>query len=331
VRRRRFVEFVIGQRQVAGRRHGLRSEDTRPGPFVRVHGRHARPPDLPDRSGLRGQRQHPQQGRPRPRQLYAVVRREDSHAEDEGANYFADGAKVTADDVAFSYERLIGIAGNPAFLLEDPNGDPIKVSQPDKNTVVLTSGVANPSLPFILPNPSLGIVEKKVVLKHGGTTDANDQAGSWLTSNSAGSGPYVVKSADVKSQVKLAANPHYAGTKPAYSNVVVQNVTSATQKVNIQAGTSQMAFDLSADDAKSLNSGQDQGRYRPVDLHAVRLVQCAGEVRQRGVECEVRPGHAPRHRLQRDRQVHGQRLGAARRRRAADVRRLAQERPQQLL
>jgi peptide/nickel transport system substrate-binding protein len=174
----------------------------------------------------------------------------------KGTNYFSDGAKVTADDVAFSYERLIGIAGNPAFLLEDPNGDPIKVSQPDTSTVVLTSGVANPSLPFILPNPSLGIVEKKVVLAHGGTTDPNDQAGNWLTTHSAGSGPYVVKSADVKSQVKLAANPHYAGTKPAYSNVVVQNVTSATQKVNIQAGTSQMAFDLSADDAKSLNSGK---------------------------------------------------------------------------
>lgn len=173
-----------------------------------------------------------------------------------GANYFSDGAKVTAADIAFSYQRLIGIAGNPSFLLEDPSGNPVKVSQPDSQTVVLTSGVANASLPFVLPNPSLGIVEKKAVQAHGGTTDADDKAGNWLTSHSAGSGPYEVTSADVKSQVNLQTNPHYAGKKPAYSKVVVQNVTAATQKVNVKAGSAQLALDISADDAKGLDSGR---------------------------------------------------------------------------
>lgn len=173
-----------------------------------------------------------------------------------GKNYFSDGSQVTAADVAFSYQRLIGIAGNPSFLLEDPNGNPITVKQTGTNTVTLTSTVANPSLPFILPNPSLGIVEKKVVEAHGGTTDSNDKAGTWLTNHSAGSGAYKISSTQVKSQVKLAANTHYSGTKPTYTNVVVQNVTAPTQKVNIKAGTAQIAEDLSADDAKGLNTGK---------------------------------------------------------------------------
>ncbi|PJM75622.1 ABC transporter substrate-binding protein [Bifidobacterium simiarum] len=170
---------------------------------------------------------------------------------------FSDGAKVTADDLAFSLQRLQGMQSNPSFLLTDPAGKLVKVSKKDDKTVTLTSSVAYPALPYILAFPSTGVVEKKVVEEHGGTTDTNDKAETWLNSNSAGSGPYKIASADIKSEVKLAANDKYTSKdKPKYTNVVIQNTTAATQKVNVQAGTAQLAFDLGADDAKGLDTSK---------------------------------------------------------------------------
>jgi peptide/nickel transport system substrate-binding protein len=115
-----------------------------------------------------------------------------------GKHTFSDGKPVTVDDIVYSYQRLLGIAGNPAFLLDDPAGKPIQIAKVDDKTLTLTSSVANPALPTILPNPSLGIVEKSVVSQHGGTTDEKDSAQSYLDTHSAGSGPYEIQSADVK-------------------------------------------------------------------------------------------------------------------------------------
>ena len=79
---------------------------------------------------------------------------------------FSDGTPVTADDVVFSLQRLIGMKGNPSFLL-----DGVTVAKKDASTVVLTSAKPNAALPFILPNPALSIVNSKVVTANGGTTD----------------------------------------------------------------------------------------------------------------------------------------------------------------
>ena len=92
---------------------------------------------------------------------------------------FSDGTLLTSADVVFSFNRLINIKGNPSFLLAD-----VTVSAPDVSTVVLTSKEANPAIPFIIPNPALGIVNSKVVKAHGGTdqpgADKADQALTWV-------------------------------------------------------------------------------------------------------------------------------------------------------
>lgn len=77
---------------------------------------------------------------------------------------FSDGSAVTADDVVYSLQRVIDIKGNPSFLL-----DGVTVAKTDDSTVTLTSKKANPALPFILPNPALGILNAKVVKAHGGS------------------------------------------------------------------------------------------------------------------------------------------------------------------
>ncbi|MFI6290623.1 ABC transporter substrate-binding protein [Nonomuraea sp. NPDC050790] len=155
---------------------------------------------------------------------------------------FADGSPVTADDVVFSLTRVRDMKGTPSFLL-----DGVEVAKEDDSTIKLTSKAANPALPFILPNPALGIINSKAAKQHGATTDAKDKAEQYLNSASLGSGPYTIESFNVSSQVVLKANAKYYGTKPAYEKVVIRNVEAATQKLNVQRGDSQVALNLSGD------------------------------------------------------------------------------------
>ena len=126
---------------------------------------------------------------------------------------------MTADDVVFSLQRVIGLKGNPSFLL-----DGVTVTKKDDTTVVLTAATPTPALPSILANPALGIVNSKVVKANGGTTGESDAAEKYLNTHSAGSGPYVLDSLNLASQVVLTKNRSTTATKPAYSRVVIRNV-----------------------------------------------------------------------------------------------------------
>ena len=165
---------------------------------------------------------------------------------------FGDGAQLTSADVMFSFNRLINIKGNPSFLLAG-----VTVSAPDASTVVLTSQDPNPAIPFIIPNPALGIVNSKLVKAHGGTdqpgADKADQAESFLNGQSAGTGPYTLKSFSTTSEVDLTANPNYWGPKPYYNTVVVRNIQAPAQLINIQKGKDEVALDLSPDQASTLS------------------------------------------------------------------------------
>jgi peptide/nickel transport system substrate-binding protein len=164
---------------------------------------------------------------------------------------FADGSPVTADDVVFSYKRLKGLKDNPAFLL-----DGVTIKKVNDNTIKLTSKKPNPELPYILPNPSLGIVNSHLVKQHGGSTTKQDKAKKYLDFHSAGSGPYIIKSYEPKSKVVLTSNPRYNGSKPKYGRVVIRNAKGPTQKVDIQSGTANLAMNLSPDQIKSLQKSK---------------------------------------------------------------------------
>ncbi|MFJ2033630.1 ABC transporter substrate-binding protein [Streptosporangium sp. NPDC087985] len=164
---------------------------------------------------------------------------------------FADGSPVTADDVVFSLNRVRDMKGTPSFLL-----DGVEVAKTDETTVTLTSETSNPALPYILPNPALGVLNSKVAKEHGATADTGDKAEQYLNSTSAGSGPYTIESFNVSSQVVLKANAEYWGAaKPVYDKVVIRNVEAATQKLNISRGDSQVALNLSGDQVAGIAGG----------------------------------------------------------------------------
>jgi peptide/nickel transport system substrate-binding protein len=158
---------------------------------------------------------------------------------------FSDGSPVTADDVVFSYNRLKNVKASPAFMM-----DGLTVSAADDHTVVIKAGKPTPELPSMLTAPMFGVVNADQVKQHGATDAADgataDTAETYFNSSSAGSGPYTLESYSNTSQIVLAANPRYWGPKPAWGRVVIRNVTAPQQQLlNVQAGESQIALDLS--------------------------------------------------------------------------------------
>lgn len=169
----------------------------------------------------------------------------------DGEHTFSDGTAVTVDDIVFSYQRLQGILGNPSFLL-----DGVTVAKVDDSTVTLTSETSNPQLPFILPNPALSILQQSVVEENGGTLDESDDAETFLTSESAGSGPYMYGTVAVDSSITLVKNPSYAGDEPYYDRVVINNVGADTQRINVEGGQTGLAMNISSDEAEQVDDSK---------------------------------------------------------------------------
>ena len=139
----------------------------------------------------------------------------------------------------------------------------MRVSARGKYTVVLRSATPNTALPAIVANTSLGIVNSKLAKRNGATAavgaDKTDKAEKWFNSaasRGAGSGPYLLRQYSTTSQIVLEQNPRYWGRKPAFERVVIRNMIAATQFVNVQRGTHEVAIDLSAQHAQSLRNNQ---------------------------------------------------------------------------
>jgi peptide/nickel transport system substrate-binding protein len=171
---------------------------------------------------------------------------------------FADGTRMTAADVVFSFRRLINLKGNPSFLLAG-----VTVSARGRYTVVLRSATPNTAIPAIVANTSLGIVNSRLARRHGATAAANasrtDRAERWFNSaasRGAGSGPYLLRQYSTTSQIVLEQNPRYWGRKPAFERVVIRNMVAATQFINIQRGRHEVAIDLSAQQAQALRNNR---------------------------------------------------------------------------
>src|SRR5581483_8596068 len=104
-----------------------------------------------------------------------------------------------------------------------------------------------------------------LVTKNGGSDAANaaktDKAENWLNSSSsvgAGSGPFTLSAYSTTSQITLVPNTNYWGAKKSpWSSIVVRNMIAATQQLNVARGSHEIALDLSADQAQSLQSNSN--------------------------------------------------------------------------
>ena len=123
---------------------------------------------------------------------------------------FASGNPVTAEDVAFSWNRAMEINKSPAFLLTDVcnmvNGE-INVLEDGSLELKLPNTVSPQVCLSVLTFSTAAVVEQAAVEPNMGS----DMGESWLNDNSAGSGPYVLDRWDRSVSVTLDANADYWG------------------------------------------------------------------------------------------------------------------------
>jgi peptide/nickel transport system substrate-binding protein len=168
---------------------------------------------------------------------------------------FSDGTPLTAKDVVFTFARVYNLKAGNSYLM---NG--VQLRRLGKYKVVMTSDTPNPALLRIAATPALGVVNSALLAKHGGTAAANastaDTAENWISFNSAGSGPYMLSAFTPNQEIDLVRNPRYWGPKPYFDKVVIRNMESASQLLNVQRGSNEVAVDVSPIDAAGLNSNK---------------------------------------------------------------------------
>lgn len=115
---------------------------------------------------------------------------------------FSDGSPVTAKDVVYSFERLLKINQGPANLFADVL-KPGSIAAVDDHTVKFN--LAKTFSPFLATVPSVFIVNSKVVEANAGS----DEGQTYLSTNVAGSGAYLLKKLDRGTGLTIVRDKNY--------------------------------------------------------------------------------------------------------------------------
>ncbi|MGZ9718964.1 ABC transporter substrate-binding protein [Rhizobium miluonense] len=179
---------------------------------------------------------------------------------------FASGNPITAEDVAWSFERVVKLNKSPAFIFTQfgLTGDNVteKAKATDANTFVFT--VDKPYAPsFVLNCLSSnvgGIVDKRLVLQHvkpvtpsADSKYDNDFGNGWLKTGFAGSGPFKLREWRANEAVVLERYDNYYGEKPKLARVIYRFMKeSSAQRLALENGDIDVARNLSPTDLQAV-------------------------------------------------------------------------------
>ena len=169
---------------------------------------------------------------------------------------FHSGNPVTAADVAFSLTRVIKLNKTPAFIFSQFGWTPDNVDQMVSATddMTVTLNIPENLAPTLVLNclaAGVGsVVDQQVALEHEADGDLGYE---WLKTNSAGSGPFVLRSWKPNESVTLEA---FAGSRygaPAMERVILRHVPEpGAQRLLIEKGDADIARNLTSDQIAAL-------------------------------------------------------------------------------
>jgi len=168
---------------------------------------------------------------------------------------FASGNPVTAEDAAFSLQRVIKLNKAPAFVIGQFGFTPdnvdslIKATDPQTLVITLPALQATSFVLYCLSANVGGIVEKAVAMKN---AQNGDFGNGWLKTHSAGSGPYSLVSWVASDHIILNVNPHFK-PQPAMKRIAIRHVADpSAQLLLVQKGGVDIARNLTSDQLKSI-------------------------------------------------------------------------------
>lgn len=172
---------------------------------------------------------------------------------------FASGNPVTAEDVIYSFTRVIKLNLTPAFILTQLGWTPENIGEMvkgDGNTVTVTyEGDFSPAFVLnVLAARPASIVDSAVVKEHEAD---GDMGNAWLNANAAGSGPFTLDNYTPAQLVRMKANEGYFNGAPGVDSVIIRHVAeAATQQLLLEKGDIDMARNLTPDQIASLKSDE---------------------------------------------------------------------------
>ncbi len=170
---------------------------------------------------------------------------------------FHSGNPLTAEDVVWSMRRLLHLNLAQASVWKSYGFSKKNIDQqikaPDDYTVQLTLPKANdPQLVIYSLGAlgNLGVLDRKTVLSHEVNSDWGNR---WLTTNEAGSGPFMLETWQAKDVLRMQRNPNYWREEPKMNRVVLRHFQeSQTLRLMVEKGDLDIASNMAVADINAL-------------------------------------------------------------------------------
>lgn len=170
---------------------------------------------------------------------------------------FHSGNPLTAGDVVWSMRRLLHLNLAQASVWKSYGFSKKNIDQQikalDDYTVQLTLPKANdPQLVIYSLGAlgNLGVLDRKTVQSH---EVNNDWGNRWLTTNEAGSGPFMLETWQAKDVLRMQRNPHYWREAPKMNRVVLRHFQeSQTLRLMVEKGDLDIASNMAVADINAL-------------------------------------------------------------------------------
>jgi len=184
---------------------------------------------------------------------------------------FASGNPVTAEDVAWSFERAVKLNKTPAFIIQqfgltaDNVTEKAKAVDPTTFQFVVDKAYAPSFVLNCLTATVAAVVDSKLVKEHAAAVTPseeykfdNDFGHGWLKTGFAGSGPFKTREWRANEAVVLERNDNYYGEKPVLARVVYRHVKeSATQRLMLEKGDVDIARNLQPGDFQAVGQNAE--------------------------------------------------------------------------
>jgi peptide/nickel transport system substrate-binding protein len=173
---------------------------------------------------------------------------------------FHSGNPLRAEDVLYSFERVIKLNKAPAFILTQLGWTPDNVLDmvtADGNQITVRyEGEFAPSFVMnVLASRPASVVDAETVKAQ--AVDG-DMGNNWLNRNSAGTGPFKLRTYRPAELLIMDSNPDYFAGAPAMDSVIIRHVAeAATQRLLLTSGDADIAMNLTPDQIGGLADNDD--------------------------------------------------------------------------